>query len=200
MKEYFIILNDKKKGPLSKKEINEMELNNKTPIWCEGMSDWKAYEDLKEFKTEPPNYENKIVNNKSEVKSLSKAIIATEFVKIFGLLKYSLIIALIAFLFFSIYNKGFSYMFEIDKIYWSDAREALGYIPSEFKYTRHGNGYGSYSVSDKDYGDVKKEVVIELFSEAFEEAIIVLPIAFGVILFIHYLIYLIKWTRKHANK
>jgi hypothetical protein len=203
MKEYYIILNDKQKGPLTKEEIIEMDLDRKTPIWYEGINDWTVLADLKQFKkklkTEPPVFKQKAKKVKSDIKS-GKTKTANEFIKIFKLFKYSFLIGLAAFLFFSIKNKAFSYLFDIDKIYWSDAREVLGYIPSAFNKTSSGGGYVSFSISDTDYGEVKSNVVSELFTEAFLNAMIILLIAFAVILFLHYVIYFVKWTIKHSNK
>ncbi len=203
MKEYYIIIKDNQKGPFTKEEILKMNLSRETPIWYDGIDDWTVLSDLKEFKnqlkTKPPVFKQKTDTIKSEPKS-GKTTTANEFVKIFKLFKYSLLISLIAFLIFSISNKAFSYLFVIDTIYWSDAQEVLGYIPSAFKKTSTGNGFVSFSISDNDYGEIKNRVVSELFSEAFLNSMIILLIAFGVILFLHYVIYLVKWTKKHSNK
>jgi len=203
MTEYYIILNDKQKGPLTKEEILKMDLSRETPIWHNGIDDWTVLSDLKEFKKQlnakPPAFKQKTDSTKSERKS-GKTTTANEFVKIFRLFKYSLLISLIAFLIFSISNKAFSYLFGIDKIYWSDAQDVLGYIPSAFKKTNSGNGFVSFSISDNDYGEIKNRVVSELFSEAFVNSMIISLMAFVVILTLHYAIYLVKWTKKHSNK
>lgn len=203
MTEYYIILNDNQKGPLTKEEILKMDLSGETPIWHDGIDDWTVLSDLKEFKKQlkakPPAFKQKTNSIKTEHKS-GKTTTANEFVKIFKLFKYSLLISLIAFLIFSINNKAFSYLFGIDKIYWSDAQDVLGYIPSAFKKTSSGNGFVSFSISDNDYGEVKSRVVSELFSEAFVNSMMILLMAFGVILILHYVIYLVKWTKRHSNK
>ena len=203
MKEYYIILNDEQKGPLTKDEIIGMELNRKTPIWHKGIDNWKVLADLVEFnkteKDKPPVFKHKADKVKSDDKT-GKNKTANEFLKIFRLFKYSLLIGLIAFLIFSITNKAFSYFFGIDKIYWSDAQDVLGYIPSAFTKTSSGGGYVSFSISENDYGGVKSSVTSELFSEAFLSAMIITLFAFAVILLLHYIIYLVKWTKKHSKK
>lgn len=206
-KKYYVIINDEQKGPYSLKEIKDENLSPQTPIWKKGMKDWKILNELSEFKNQdiPPPFKQKKeisnppIKNKNYGEDL-KTNTANEFKKIFQLFLYSLLIGFVGFIIYSITNKAFAYSFEIEKIYWSKAREVLGYIPSEFVKHNEGNGIVRFEISDANYPKVKSKVTSKLFSESFEKSWKkIVPIAFIILIISHYLIKLTKWTKKHST-
>ena len=64
MKKYFIILKEEQKGPFSIEELSKFEINENTPIWYEGLSEWTTAEKLEELQLlfpkqiVPPVYKN----------------------------------------------------------------------------------------------------------------------------------------------
>ncbi|ARS36584.1 DUF4339 domain-containing protein [Pontibacter actiniarum] len=49
MKKYFITCNGVKKGPLTKEEMQQENINNETLVWYSGLSNWSKMSDLREF-------------------------------------------------------------------------------------------------------------------------------------------------------
>lgn len=98
-KKYYIVNDGIQKGPLSYSELELLNLNNDTPIWYEGMSDWNELGKIEELnslkKISPPNFKP---INKSETISFQSIYIRN---KIYFLI---LLFILSIYLFFTIFN------------------------------------------------------------------------------------------------
>ncbi len=63
MNKYFIQENGNQKGPYTIDELKATIIKRETPIWCEGMDDWKEAKDIDElkdfFRSTPPPFKEK---------------------------------------------------------------------------------------------------------------------------------------------
>jgi hypothetical protein len=77
MKKYFLIKNDTKNGPYSISELQNIDFNNDTLIWHNGLENWKKAEEFEELlvileETPPPipiavSQSNKTINTESPI-------------------------------------------------------------------------------------------------------------------------------------
>lgn len=91
-KKYYLYLENEQKGPFSIEEIKNQELENDTPIWCQGMDSWKKLKDVDELKNKkensPPPYtgfEEEKVNTLEKVDKKKKPFIL-RVIKLFAIL------------------------------------------------------------------------------------------------------------------
>jgi hypothetical protein len=71
---------------------------------------------------------------KNTKESENRKYVANEIVRIFRILKISIIIGLVWFIGFSIYNKLFQYILTDYHIGWAESEKILGYRPSQYNF------------------------------------------------------------------
>lgn len=143
----------------------------------------------------------------SEEKIENKKAVANEIVNIFRKIKLSLLIGLIWFIGFSVYNKLFEYSLFDYSFGWSEAEEILGYQPSQYNFVAGENQnqefgaptYGSMEISDEGRLEVKKEIIAKLFENSIIFTFVMIGITFIILMLINYLNRAVDWTKKYAD-
>ncbi|WP_231424952.1 DUF4339 domain-containing protein [Pedobacter sp. Leaf250] len=102
---YYYLVGLERRGPLSLEEIKRESLSIDTLVWTEGMSQWKAVEDVPDLQASlPPPIPNELIHDLNSKLSQIKAL------KIFCLYFLPFIVA----------SLGFYYKLSIDKQYYKD--------------------------------------------------------------------------------
>lgn len=143
----------------------------------------------------------------SEQKLENKKAVANEIVNIFSQIKISLLIGLIWFIGFSVYNKLFEYSFFDYSFGWSEAEEILGYQPSQYNFVAGENQnqefgaptYGSMEISDEGRLEVKKDIIAKLFENSIIFTLVMIGLTFITLMLINYLNKAINWTKKYSD-
>lgn len=128
--------------------------------------------------------------------------IANEIVMIFRKFKLALICGVIWFVGVSVHNKLITYTFSSKQITWFEAGEILlgyGSVPSEYNKIYEGNGFVRMEISDEGYKKVKMQVLDRLLEKSILSTLKFIPIAFVLLLLLHYITKGIKWTNKYAD-
>ena len=143
----------------------------------------------------------------SEQKVENKKAVANEIVNIFRKIKLSLLIGIIWFISFSVYNKLFEYSLFDYSFGWSEAEEILGYQPSQYNFVAGENQnqefgaptYGSMEISDEGRIEVKKDIISKLFENSIIFTLVMIGLTFLTLMLINYLNKAINWTKKYAD-
>lgn len=136
MKKYYIVVEGQRKGPYTKEELVEMDIDSSTLIWCKGMQDWDEVKNIEEliylFKSMPPPIPEKSrptykveaeIKKKKEklIKPETEVLAAKEIKNNAKMIYYALLIGVISYPIFFSLNDGFSHMNLANKweYYWN---------------------------------------------------------------------------------
>lgn len=196
MKEYYIVIDDVKQGSFSIEELRKKDIFASTLIWTEEMEDWtEAYdfEELKDVlkKTPPPiPKQANVENNKSQIKTETKVLLAKEIKINFKLIRNAFIIGLIALPIFFAINDGF-YFIEKSRGYKKDLAEEIN---NPVKYDYHNRRLYQYEHEyEQDYKAFKKKYK-EALSKAVFRSIAAIFAAWILIVIGRYITKGVKWV------
>jgi len=141
MKEYFLIIENKKIGPLSFDQLSNYDLSTETLVWFKGLKDWEKLrniEELSELVDGPPPIiiDKKLkrsIRNKIRIRSLGKSFV------------YSLIFSLIIFA-ISLFAHNYFYYLNpnYEDVIWGDSNNWVRY--GDHKNLVASDFYGNISI------------------------------------------------------
>src|SRR5690606_10165715 len=145
------------------------------------------------------------IPKKSDKKEIVKKETAKQIVNVFKLIKTSLLLGIVFFIGFSVYNNLISYGLFDKKFYSPDAEKILGFTPRQYVFketSREGNfgpAYGFMEISESGEKEVKSLIIRELIEQTFIFALIMVALTFGVLLLYYYTKRGVQWTKKYSN-
>lgn len=204
MRQYHILINYIQKGPFTIDELKNIELNKSTLIWYKELEDWTELQNIEELKsivsqTPPP------IPKKADKKEIAKKETAKQIVNVFKLIKTSLLIGIVFFIGFAIYNNLIPYALFDKKFYSSDAEKILGFTPRQYAFKEtssdgnFGSAYGFMEISESGEKEVKSLIINELIQQTFIFTLIMVALTFGVLLLYYYTKKGVQWTKKYSN-
>lgn len=141
----------------------------------------------------------------------SKKAVANEIILFFKKFKITLLISIFIFIAFSINNKLIQIALFDYEFAWFEAQEIFeGYIPNQYVNVEDNAEYisgttlktvshGHFEISDGGYLEVKKDIISKLTKDSLEATLIAIPIIFGCLIIIHYLMKSFRWVKKKSD-